>query len=134
MRPAAVRRLSLMLMAGFALAAIGFTGVVGHHQGVSEPAAAQVAPATTPAVTAPDGAALYQRRCARCHDLPEMARALRKHLEDPRGWAVEFLAGHRHSTPAENGPIVDHLMAATADIEPSSDPDSEDEVEDDFSL
>ncbi len=134
MRPAAVRRLSLLLMAGFALAAVGFTLVVGHHQGTPEPAPVQAAPAASPAVAAPDGAALYQRRCGRCHDLPEMARALRRHPEDPRGWAIDFLTGHRHSAPAENGPIVDHLIAVTADIEAAPEPAPEDEAEDDFSL
>lgn len=134
MRPAAVRRLSLLLMAGFALAAVGFTLVVGHHQGTPAPAPVQAAPAASPSVVAPDGAALYQRRCGRCHDLPEMARALRRHPEDPRGWAMAFLTAHGHSSSSENGPIVEHMIAATADIELAPDPDPEEEAEDDFSL
>lgn len=134
MRPSAVRRLSLFLMAGFVLASGGFALVVGHHLAKPDPVPASSRPGTAPQIAVPDGAALYQRRCARCHDLPEMAQALRRHPEDPRGWAIDFLAGHRHSAPTENGAIVDHLITVTADIEAAPDPVPEDAAEDDFSL
>lgn len=63
-----------------------------------------------------------------------MARALRRHPEDPRSWAMAFLTGHGHLSSSEKGPIVEHMIAATADIKLASEPDPEEEGEDDFSL
>ena len=99
------------------LAALWVAVVVVFAWAVTRPApmpAAAIAPqAQEPAA---DGAALFDRHCARCHTVAEAAERLRDAPD--RGAEAqaltEFLGRHHGATPEGNAQIVRHLEQSLA--------------------
>jgi|GEM_PF-7002382 len=107
MRPARVTHLAMAISAGFVLAA----GVFAWY--VSTPPMPK-APMTS--ATGETPAALFARRCARCHEAEVLAAALRGRTERDRARAElrAFLDGHGHATPEENRVLADFLVGGGA--------------------
>lgn len=93
---------------------MAFAWVVGNV-----PAAAPAAESSPLAVAADHatGAALYAKRCARCHDFEEALAPLRAAQpgSDPRTAYHALLQRHRKSAAEENAPIIDYLESRLAD-------------------
>ena len=108
MRPARVRRYAHLLTAFLLLMAAGFAAVVRHN--IQPVTAASTAPA------AADGAALFERRCARCHAPEELSAGLQMQfdLAQAQQDLERFLDQHGHSSAAENPRIAAWLLSLEA--------------------
>jgi mono/diheme cytochrome c family protein len=113
MRQSLVNRSVLILSGLFVGACMAFAWVVGNV-----PAAAPAAESPPPAAAADHavGAALYAKRCARCHDFEEALAPLRAAPpgSDSRTAYLALLQRHRKSAAEENGPIIDYLHSRLA--------------------
>ena len=109
MRPARVRRYAHLLTAFLLLMAAGFAAVVRHN--------IQPVTAARPAPAAPaEGAALFERRCARCHAPEELSAGLQMQfdLAQAQQDLERFLDQHGHSSAAENPRIAAWLLSLEA--------------------
>jgi hypothetical protein len=94
-----VRRVAIALAVLFVCAALLFAWA-------STPAHVQVGPVVEPSPQA----ALYEQRCARCHEPDEMLQWLGERDEtDPGGALLEFLYRHGKASGRENRAITVHL-------------------------
>lgn len=117
MRPARVRRYAHLLTALLLLMAAGFAAVVRHN--------IQPVTAASPAPAAPaDGAALFERRCARCHAPAELSAGLQMQfdLDQAQKDLERFLDQHGHSSAAENPRIAAWLLSQDAPAPPATPP------------
>lgn len=107
MRPDRVRRASHLLTLLLLLAAAGFAVVVS-HDGTPPPNAA-----APPRVAQTDGAALFEQRCARCHELTELIGPLQMQMDREQAHSdlLAFLNRHRHASAAENEILAAWLVA-----------------------
>jgi mono/diheme cytochrome c family protein len=106
MRHEAVRRVSVAVAVLLLAAAALFAWLVRDD----------AAPAPTPdeaalPAAATDGAALYDRYCARCHEATDLAPSLRAGGAALRAEWETFLEEHGRASAAEDRAILDYLAA-----------------------
>lgn len=110
MRHVAVRRVTLLLGAAFVLYAGAFAWLVG-----DEPVTATTPEQSVPAreFTA-EGRLLFERSCATCHSIEDLAPGLREGGTNGRSAAEAFLRDHGDATNEEDRLILDYLSAPDA--------------------
>lgn len=126
MRRPILHSVATALIAGFALAALGFAVLAGY--GAGPPATSATSDSASGRLD--DGAALFEARCARCHDVAEAAAPLHEAGDRATGEQAlrAFLAGHGKSAASEDPAIIDFLLAQPL---PAEEPEPAD---DDFEL
>lgn len=110
MRHVAVRRVTLLLGAGFVVYAGAFAWLVRDER----------APSTTPEQSVPaaestaEGRLLFERSCATCHTVEELAPGLREGGTNGRSAAEAFLRDHGDATNEEDRLILDYVSGPDA--------------------
>jgi mono/diheme cytochrome c family protein len=110
MRHVAVRRVTLVLGAGFVVYAAAFAWLV-RDEPVPAPTPEQSAPAQE---STAEGRLLFERHCATCHTVEGLAPGIREGGPNGRGAAETFLQDHGDSTDEGDRLILDYLSGADA--------------------
>ena len=112
MRHTAVKYVSLALVLLFVAASVLFSGSVARSR---SPAPGLLEEISKPRADSRDGRDVFERRCASCHDVDELATSF-DGVADRALAAVEmldFLDGHGESSAAEDRRIVSYLLQRT---------------------
>jgi len=104
-----VNRVVIALCVLALVSAAAFAWLIAREPAPPVVAAAARSPGVAPAPAAQPGAALFEQHCARCHEVAEVALALRDAVADPDAASVRvlvFLEEHGRATEAEDAAIV----------------------------